>query len=239
MWDKGVSSEIVRGISGESRIDPRSKESSWSDPHETLAFEIRGLDGSAPGQRVVFSHDGNGRDRNGLDLESGPIERTIRIAKVGLTACDCVENEMRGNPANRNMDIRPLNRKPGDKTGENASGQGRHRGDPERTSSLRPKRLSERPDPCQSDKGPLDLLEQRGRLGGRHDVVAAPLEQGQAGRFLQASDQPADGRLGDEERLGSARDAAGEHDRTECFDLTRTDFHKAPAQHNLKTCQPN
>ena len=83
---------------GESRIDPRSKESPWSDPHETLAFEIRGLNGPAPGQRVVFSHDGNGRNRNGLNLESGPIERTIRIAKVGLTACDCVENKMQGTP---------------------------------------------------------------------------------------------------------------------------------------------
>ena len=96
MWDKGVSSEIVAWNFRESRIDPRSKESSWSDPHETLAFEIRGLDGSASGHRVVFSHDGNGRDRNGLDLKSGPIERTIRIAKVGLTACDCVETDARG-----------------------------------------------------------------------------------------------------------------------------------------------
>ena len=67
----------------------------------------------------------------------------------------------------------------------------------------------------------LDLLEDRRRLGGRHEEPGPALEEAHAEALLGMLEQPADPRSGDVQELGGALDRAGHHHGPDDLDLAQ------------------
>jgi len=90
-------------------------------------------------------------------------------------------------------------------------------------------------DMIEAGETPLDLVEQQGGVGGRHQPAAAPVEQGEADGGLHLGHQLADSRLGDAQQGRRARGSARLHDGSEPFYVSEPELDRHSPTDRLTT----